>query len=52
MEQPTHSHAEPATLPCRSCGETLACEVWIIVDTAERPDLLARIKGGTLHEMT
>lgn len=52
MEQTTHSHAEIANLPCRSCGETFACEVWIIVDTAERPDLLAHVRAGTLHEMT
>ncbi len=46
-----HSHAEPAALPCRACGELIEGEVWIIVDVAERPDLLARLRAGTLHQM-
>ncbi|MBP6786018.1 MAG: hypothetical protein KA170_00415 [Candidatus Promineofilum sp.] len=53
MNQTTHrSHAESVTLPCRSCGEPVASDVWIIVETAERPDLLARLRAGTLHEVT
>ena len=47
-----HSHAEAAALPCRACGKMFECEVWIIVATAERPDLLARMRAGTLHELT
>lgn len=46
-----HSHAEPADLPCLQCGERSYAEVWIIVDADERPDLLARIRAGTLHEI-
>jgi hypothetical protein len=39
-------------LRCRACGEVVEGEVWIIIDVAERPDLLARLRAGTLHEMT
>jgi hypothetical protein len=46
-----HSHAEPANLPCRQCGHLFTADVWIIVDAAERPDLLARLRGGTLHDL-
>ena len=53
MNQTTHhSHAESVTLPCRACGAPVPGDVWIIVDTAERPDLLARLRAGTLHDMT
>lgn len=45
------SHAEAVTLPCRVCAAAIDCEIWIIVDTDERPDLLARAQAGTLHEM-
>ena len=53
MNQTTHrSHAEPVTLPCQNCGAPVPGDVWIIVDTAERPDLLVRLRAGMLHEMT
>jgi hypothetical protein len=48
----SHSHAEKAKLPCRNCGELIEGEVWVIVDVAERPDLLARLRAGTLHELS
>jgi hypothetical protein len=47
----SHSHAEPAALPCRGCGELIEGDVWIIVDVAERPDLLARLRAGTIHDL-
>ncbi len=46
------SHAETANLPCRSCGAPIAAEVWVIVDPTERPDLLARLLAGMLHDLT
>lgn len=46
-----HSHAEPATLPCRQCGEPFTADVWVIVDTDERPDLLLLLRAGTLHDL-
>jgi len=51
MESTTHSHAESATLPCRSCGHIFESEVWVVVDVDERPDLLARLRAGTIHDL-
>lgn len=45
------SVAESVTLPCQQCGRPVAAEVWIIVDVAERPDLLAQLRAGTLHDI-
>jgi hypothetical protein len=47
-----YSHAEPANLACRACGAPVTAEVWVIVDAAARPDLLARLRAGGLHELT
>lgn len=47
-----NSHAEHASLPCRACGRVFDADVWVIVDTEERPDLLARLRAGTLHDLT
>lgn len=44
-----HSQAESVSLPCRGCGRPYEIDVWIIVDTTERPDLLARLREGSLH---
>lgn len=52
MTNNPHSHAEPVSLPCRACGAAVSGEVWIIVDTTERPDLLARLRVGALHDLT
>lgn len=46
-----NSTAETITLPCQRCAHPVAAEVWIIVDTAERLDLLARLRDGTLHDI-
>ena len=46
-----HSHAEIAELTCPECGRDFRVEVWLIVDAAERPDLLARIEQDTLHDL-
>ncbi|MGB9872982.1 MAG: CpXC domain-containing protein, partial [Anaerolineae bacterium] len=48
----THSFAQPASLTCPRCGQTFSAEVWLIVDAAERPDLLERLRDGTLHDVT
>ncbi|HFD39924.1 MAG TPA: hypothetical protein ENJ31_08805, partial [Anaerolineae bacterium] len=44
------SFAETVQAPCPQCGQAVDLEVWLIVDAAERPDLLARIRDGTLHD--
>lgn len=45
------SNSETVTLPCRQCGLPVEADVWIIVDIEERPDLLARLRAGTLHDV-
>ena len=47
-----HSHAETAEVTCPHCGKPFSAEVWLLVDVAERPDLLERIRAGTLHHLT
>ena len=44
------SFAEPLELQCPNCGTLFGTETWLIVDGHERPDLLARILAGTLHD--
>ena len=46
------SFAEPIELTCPRCGTPFATETWVIVDGDERPDLVARILDGTLHDVT
>lgn len=45
------SNSETVTLPCQKCGEPVEAEVWVIVDTSERPELLARLRAGTLQDV-
>jgi len=47
----THSFAESTTLTCPACRRPYPVEIWLIVDTAERPDLLARLQTGSLHDI-
>ncbi len=46
------SYAETAPVTCPACGHGFEFDVWLIVDAAGRPDLLARIREGTLHDVT
>jgi hypothetical protein len=45
------SLSQHTDLTCPECGAPFAAEVWWIVDASERPDLLQRIREGTLHDM-
>lgn len=45
----SYSYADQATLNCPHCGQPFTAEVWLIVDTNERPDLLQRLQDETLH---
>ncbi|MEJ5241402.1 MAG: CpXC domain-containing protein, partial [Anaerolineales bacterium] len=47
-----HSYARPTDLPCPQCGHTFHAELWLILDAAERPDLLDRLRRGELHTLT
>lgn len=46
-----HSFADQPALQCPQCGAAFAPDVWLIVDAAERPDLLAHVLDGTLHRV-
>lgn len=41
-----HSFATTANLTCTACTRSFSAELWLIVDTVERPDLLARIRAA------
>jgi len=43
------SYAETTTLNCPDCGQPFGAEIWLTVDTAERADLVERIREGTIH---
>jgi rRNA maturation protein Nop10 len=45
------SFSQTATLTCPHCGRSFDAQVWLIVDGTERPDLLARARAGTLHDI-
>ena len=47
----THSLAQTTELTCPRCEHTFTADVWLIVDAAERPDLLERARVGTLHDL-
>jgi hypothetical protein len=44
------SYAEAVPLRCPRCGTEFVNDTYIIVDAAERPDLVAKIVDGTLHD--
>ena len=50
MKMPT-SFQQTQQLTCPRCGQSFEAELWLIVDAAERPDLLEKIQSGTLHQM-
>jgi hypothetical protein len=41
----SYSYAGPYSFACNNCGQGMATELWMIMDTAERPDLVERIPG-------
>ena len=43
------SFAQTTQAPCPECSQPVDLEIWLIVDLAERPDLAARIREGSLH---
>jgi hypothetical protein len=47
----THSLIQETELACPECGQSFTAEIWLIVDTAEHPDLLEEIRQGKLHDL-
>lgn len=46
-----YSESIPASLACPACGRTFTADLWQIVDAAARPDLIDRLRNGTLHRI-
>lgn len=46
-----NSHADHADLTCPNCAQPFTADVWLIVDIAERPDLLEQLQTETLHAL-
>ncbi len=46
------SFSQRVELQCPECSARFSVEVWLIVDAGERPDLAARCRDGTLHDVT
>ena len=43
------SRQERADLTCPSCGQPFQADVWLVLDKAERPDLVHRLLDGELN---
>ncbi|MBN1149042.1 MAG: CHAT domain-containing protein [Anaerolineales bacterium] len=46
-----NSHAQNARLTCPACGREFEAEIWLVIDAAERPDLLEKVLQGSLHAL-
>jgi predicted RNA-binding Zn-ribbon protein involved in translation (DUF1610 family) len=48
----THSYETATEFICPTCKRPFSGSVWLIVDAAGRPDLLERIRTGTLQTLS
>jgi hypothetical protein len=46
------SDQAPQEVRCPTCGRVTPWNVWVVVNTQERPDLLGRIRDGTIRKLT
>jgi hypothetical protein len=44
------SGSGPEEVQCRYCGYSASYDMWILVNTLERPDLLRQIREGTIRK--
>ena len=44
-----NSFAQTTDLTCSQCGQSFQAEIWQVVDTNERPDLLIKIEQESIH---
>ena len=44
------SESKPEEAQCGYCGYSASYDMWIIVNTAERPDLLRQVQNGTIRK--
>lgn len=47
-----HSFSQTTELDCPRCGKRFRAELWLIVDAAERPDLLKQVRQVRPHKLT
>jgi len=47
-----NSRSQESDYTCYACGETTPVRSWIIIDAAEKPDLIQRVKDGSIWEVT
>ena len=47
----SHSYARQLKMTCLECGKSFSADVYMIVDVAERPDLLEMIRNESLHRV-
>ena len=52
MPQTAHSFAQTISLTCPQCSQPFDAQIWLIVDAAQRPDLLEMIEQETLHDLS
>lgn len=48
----TNSYAQKGQFTCPQTNKPFKADIWLIVDAAERPDLIERIRAETLHTLT
>ena len=41
------SLTQSTDLTCPHCGREFTAEVWLVIDAAERPDLIERARAGS-----
>lgn len=46
-----NSFSDQAQLTCPQCQHSFTTEVWLIIDMAERPDLSAKARAESLHQV-
>ncbi|MBE7533681.1 MAG: tetratricopeptide repeat protein [Ardenticatenaceae bacterium] len=46
----SNSLSQTASLTCPQCEQPFDAAIWLMVDASEHPDLLPRLRAGTLHD--
>jgi tetratricopeptide (TPR) repeat protein len=46
------SYAQRGEFTCATCGAAGQADVWLIVDTTERPGIIEQLRRGTVHQVT
>ena len=47
----SHSISRQVEIDCLECGMNFTADVYVIVDMQEQPDLVDKMRGGTLHQV-